>query len=385
MAYSADCAVIGAGVIGSSIAYQLTKRGFKTILIERLAPGQGATRAAAGMLAAECEAFVHPELAALAMRSRNMFGELVRELEALTGLQTGYVTAGFVIPARTPVEAERLSALADKKDGAAVQWWDAEEISRRIPGLKGQVAGGLFREQETQLLPQRLTRALVAGAEKLGAELLTGTTVHEILTVDNRVRGVKTSGGHIVCPKVVFAGGLDELRLLRTCGIQLDMYPVKGEVAAVTMPARPLDYTIYAEDVYLVPKPDGELWIGATSRAHKAGADVSAGGLQHLLTRACAWLPEIRESSFLRAWSGLRPQTRDGLPFIGPVPDVAGLYAACGHYRNGILLSAATGEAIADFITGLTAEQLKLMALSPERVKRPPAAVHGYAAKGGVQ
>lgn len=377
MGYSADCAVLGAGVIGSSIAYQLAKRGFKTMLIEKSVPGQGATRAAAGMLAAECEAFAHPQLAALALRSRNLFGELIRELEAATGLVTGYTTTGFVLPARTPEEAARLSAMAGNKDGSAAEWWDTEQIARKIPGLTGQVLGGLFRERETQLLPQRLAQAFVLGAEKHGVELLADTTAEEILIANGRIRGVRTSRGNITCPNVVIAGGLEASRLLNNYGLSPAMYPVKGEVAAVAMPASPLKYTIYAEDVYLVPKLDRELWIGATSRPREWAADVSAGGLQQLLSRAAAWLPDIGESAFLRAWSGLRPQTEDGLPLIGPVPDAAGLYAACGHYRNGILLSAATGEAIAEMMTGRTPEQLNLTALSPERMKRRPAAAEG--------
>lgn len=377
MGYSVDCAVIGAGVIGSSIAYQLVKRGFKTMLIEQSVPGQGATRAAAGMIAAECETFAHPQLAALALRSRYLFGELVRELEAATGLATGYTTKGFVIPARTPEEAKRLSAIDGNKDGPAAEWWDAAEISRRIPGLTGQALGGLFRSRETQLLPLQFTQALVAGAEKLGAELLTDTTAEDILNVNGRVRGVRTSRGDIACPNVVISGGLEAFKLLNHFGIQSEMYPVKGEIAAVAMPASPLKYTIYAEDVYLVPKPNGELWIGATSRPREWGTDVSAGGLMQLLSRAAAWLPDIGSVSFLRTWSGLRPQTKDGLPLIGPVPAAAGLYAACGHYRNGILLSAATGEAIAEMMTGRTPEQLNLTALSPERMKRQSAVPEG--------
>jgi glycine oxidase len=377
MGYSADCAVIGAGVIGSSIAYQLAKRGVKTMLIEKLVPGQGATRAAAGMLAAECEAFAHPQLAALALRSRNLFRELVRELEGMTGLETGYTTTGFVIPARTQEEEARLSAMAGNKEGSTAEWWNAAEISRRIPGLTGQALGGLFRQWETQLLPQRLTQALVAGAERHGVELLTDTTAEDILIVNGMVRGVRTSRGDIACSNVVIAGGLEASKLLNNYGLSLGMYPVKGEVAAVTMPARPLKYTLYAEDVYLVPKPDGELWIGATSRPREWGAGVTAAGLTQLLSRAAAWLPDIGGLSFLRTWSGLRPQTEDGLPLIGPVPDAAGLYAACGHYRNGILLSAATGEAIAEMMTGRTAEQLNLTALSPGRMKRLPAAFEG--------
>ncbi|MFB5758870.1 glycine oxidase ThiO [Paenibacillus medicaginis] len=379
MSYSADCTVIGAGAIGSSIAYQLAKRGFKTILIEKSVPAQGATRAAAGMLAAECEAFAHPQLAAFALHSRNLFGELVRELEGLTGLVTGYTTTGFVLPVRTAEQVEHLSAMAGNNDGSAAEWWDAAEITRRIPGLTGQVLGGLFRERESQLLPQRLVQALVSGAEKHGAELLTNTIAEDIRIVDGMVRGVKTSRGYIACPNVVIAGGVEAVKLLNHFGIHTEMYPVKGEIAAVTMPVRTLEYTIYAEDVYLVPKPEGELWIGATSRPHEWGEDVSAGGLRQLLERASAWLSDIGESSFLRAWSGLRPQTEDGFPIIGPVPDAAGLYAACGHHRNGILLSAATGEAIAKMMAGHTVEQLNLTALSPARMKRQPAP----AVKGG--
>lgn len=379
MRYSADCAVIGAGVIGSSIAYQLAKRGCKTILIEKAsAAGEGATQAAAGMLAAECEAFAHPQLSVFALHSRHLFSELIRELEGMTGLVTGYTTTGFVLPARTPAEATRLAAMIRTDDAASATWWDAAQLAREIPGLTGEAFGGLFCERETQLFPQRFTQALVSGAKKYGAELLTDTIVENVVFMDGKVYGASTSRGNIACPNVVIAAGLDSSRLLDSSGICLEeLYPVKGEVAAVTMPASRLQYTLYAEDVYLVPKPNGELWIGATSRLGERTTNVCVGGLQQLLSRAVAWLPDIGSSSFLRAWSGLRPQTEDGLPLIGPIPDVAGLYIACGHHRNGILLSAATGEAIAAMMAGRTPEQLNLTALSPGRMQRRPAAAEG--------
>lgn len=159
------------------------------------------------------------------------------------------------------------------------------------------------------------------------------------------------------------------MKLLAQVGFEYPLYPVKGEAVAVSLKDHPLEYTIYADDIYLVPKQNNELWIGATSLPHQYDEQVTVGGLKGLLARASAWLPRVREASFIRTWAGLRPQAASGYPFIGTVPEVEGVYAAVGHYRNGVLLSDATGRAMAAMLSGAGAAELGISSFSSELLK----------------
>lgn len=365
----AECLVIGGGVIGSSIAYHVAREGRSTILLERMMPGEGASGAAVGMLAAESEEFTDPELEQFARTSRDAFPELVRELERLSGVSVEFRTGGFVTPFRSEAEGQRRWKAANTREDTQPEWWDAGELARRIPGLDRQAIGAIYRSKETQLLPVQLCRAYAGAATVLGAKIWSGTHAKQLVIQNGRVCGVITDSGFFSCNQVIIAGGLDSVNLLEQIGFHYPLYPVKGEAVAVSLKDHPLEYTIYADDIYLVPKQNNELWIGATSLPHYYDKEVSIGGLEGLLARAAAWLPRVREASFIRTWAGLRPQAAAGRPFIGSVPGLEGVYAAVGHYRNGVLLSDATGRAMAALLRGTDAAELGISKFSSTRIK----------------
>ncbi|MDY8047266.1 glycine oxidase ThiO [Paenibacillus polymyxa] len=365
----AECLVIGGGVIGSSIAYHVAKEGRSTIMLERLIPGEGASGAAVGMLAAESEEFTDSELARFARRSRDAFPELVCDLERLSGISVEFRTEGFVTPFRTETEGQKRWKAAKTREDDCPIWWDARELARRIPGLDEQAIGAIYRSKETQVAPVQLCRAYAGAAAVLGATVWSGTRAEQLVIQDGRVWGVRTDSGFFSCDQVIIAGGLDSMKLLAQVGFEYPLYPVKGEAVAVSLKDHPLEYTIYADDIYLVPKQNNELWIGATSLPHQYDEEVTVGGLEGLLARASAWLPRVREASFIRAWAGLRPQVASGHPFIGTVPGVEGVYAAVGHYRNGVLLSDATGRAMAAMLNGAGAAELGISSFSSELLK----------------
>ncbi|WP_149095100.1 glycine oxidase ThiO [Paenibacillus terrae] len=365
----AECLVIGGGVIGSSIAYHMAKEGRSTILVERFIPGEGASGAAVGMLAAESEEFTDPELAQFARTSRDAFPELVRDLERLSGVAVELRTEGFVTPFRSEAEGQKRWKAAIAREGDHPVWWDARELARQIPGLDGQVIGAIYRSKETQISPAQLCRAYTGAAVVLGATICSGTQAEQLVVLNGRVCGVQTDSGFFSCEQVIIAGGLDSMRLLEQVGFEYPLNPVKGEAVAVSLKDHPLEYTIYADDIYLVPKRNNELWIGATSLPHLYDKEVTIGSLEGLLARASAWLPRVREASFIRTWAGLRPQAAAGRPCIGSVPGVDGVYTAVGHYRNGVLLSEATGRAIAALLKGAGVAELGISSFSPERIK----------------
>ncbi|MDP1513003.1 glycine oxidase ThiO [Paenibacillus sp. CMAA1739] len=365
----AECLVIGGGVIGSSIAYHVAKEGRSTIMLERWIPGEGASGAAVGMLAAESEEFTDLELARFARASRDAFPELVSDLERLSGISVQFRTEGFVTPFRSEAEGQKRWNAAKMREDDCPVWWDAKELARRIPGLADQVIGAIYRSKETQVAPVQLCRAYAGAAAVLGATIWSGTQAEELVIQDGRVCGARTDIGFFSCDQVVIAAGLDSLKLLEQIGFDYPLYPVKGEAVAVSLKDHPLDYTIYADDVYLVPKQNNELWIGATSLPHQYDKEVTAGGLKGLLERASFWLPRVHEASFIRAWAGLRPQAAAERPFIGPVPGVEGAYAAVGHYRNGVLLSDATGRAMAAMLKGADVAELGISKFSSELLK----------------
>ncbi|MEK4456737.1 glycine oxidase ThiO [Paenibacillus sp. FSL R10-2748] len=365
----AECLVIGGGVIGSSIAYHVAKEGRSTILLERLIPGEGASGAAVGMLAAESEEFTDSELARFARISRDAFPELVCDLERLSGISVEFRTEGFVTPFHTETEGQKRWKAAKTREDDCPIWWDARELARRIPGLDEQAIGAIYRSKETQVAPVQLCRAYAGAAAVLGATVWSGTQAEQLVIQDGRVCGVRTDSGFFSCDQVIIAGGLDSMKLLAQVGFEYPLYPVKGEAVAVSLKDHPLEYTIYADDIYLVPKQNNELWIGATSLPHQYDEEVTVGGLEGLLARASAWLPRVREASFIRTWAGLRPQAASGHPFIGTVPGVEGVYAAVGHYRNGVLLSDATGRAMAAMLNGAGAAELGISRFSSELLK----------------
>ncbi|WP_025716102.1 glycine oxidase ThiO [Paenibacillus sp. 1-18] len=365
----AECLVIGGGVIGSSIAYHVAREGRSTIMLERTMPGEGASGAAAGMLAAESEEFIDSDLEQLARTSRDAFPELVRELERLSGVSVEFRTEGFVAPFRSEAEGERRWKAANMREDNQPEWWNAKELARRIPGIDRQAIGAIYRSKETQLVPVQLCRAYAGAASVLGATIWSGTHAEQLVVQNGRVCGVVTDRGFFSCDQVIIAGGLDSMNLLDQAGFHYPLYPVKGEAVAVSLKDHPLEYTIYADDIYLVPKQKNEVWIGATSLPNLYDKEVTVEGLEGLLARAAAWLPRVREASFVRTWAGLRPQAAAGRPFIGAVPGLEGVYAAVGHYRNGVLLSEATGRAMAGLLKGADAEELGISNFSSVRIK----------------
>jgi len=353
--HSADVVVIGAGVVGLTIAWRAAQAGMQVTLLDAEAPGAGASSVAAGMLAPVTEAdFGEAELVALNVEAARGYPRFVAEIEDATGMQTGYRACGTLAVATDRDELEILERLHGLQSslGLAAQRLTPREARTLEPGLAPRVAGGVHAPDDHQVTPRAVLSALVAAFEQEGGTLRSGERVAGIDTAGDRVSGIAfESGERIECAAAVIAAGCWSGQI---AGIsQYPVRPVKGQILRLGGPAdeSPLRCVVRTPEVYVVPRANGRVVVGATVEEQGFDRSVTAGGVLELLRRAYEVVPQIAELELIETAAGLRPTTPDGGPLIGP-GDTDGLLWASGHWRNGVLLAPLTAEAIVSALRG---------------------------------
>jgi glycine oxidase len=355
-----DVLIVGAGVIGTSVAWRLAQRAVRVTVIDP-APGTGATHAAAGMLAPVTELHYGEEsLLRLNLESAARYPAFVGELETATGLDTDYRRDGTLLAAWDAAdlaELRDLHALHDRL-GLDSRLLTGSELREHEPGLAPGLPGGLYTAGDHCVDPGRLHRALRTAALHAGVSFR-DTTARMLRTASGKVRGIETDHEAIDAGTVVLAAGAASPQLTGLPRGLVAVRPVKGqtlELGATTREPHPLRHVlrgrVRATPVYLVPRADGRVIVGASSE--EAGYDLSprAGVVHDLLRDAQALLPATAELTFVAVRTGLRPATPDNAPLIGPVDGLDGLLLATGHYRNGVLLAPVTADLIAAAVTG---------------------------------
>ena len=362
-----DVAVAGGGVIGLAVAYELVKAGCSVVIVERGPLHGEAVAAAAGMLGAEAEAHQGDDFFRLCLFSRSLYRSWAAELEARSSVSIEYRAEGIIRAALDEEEEQELRARGERIPGAV--WMDGDGLRRIEPELSPDVRGGYFFADDHQVHPVRLAEALRLASAGLGVRFREHTPVLGILTENGRAVGLRTTDGDVFAEAVVVAAGAWSSALLQTIGVRLPVEPVKGQCYALS-PDRPvIRKTVYTRGCYIVPKADGSLWIGATQEYAGFDKTPTAAAVAELHQVASALLPVIKHARFVATWTGLRPGTPDGLPWIGPIEECPGLFVAAGHFRNGILLAPATGRLLREMILG---EPLShpIDCCSPNRTKR---------------
>lgn len=349
-----DVLVVGGGVIGLSVAYHAARRGAKVTLLEAGRLGAGASGAAAGMLNAQAETHEPGAFLDLQLRSRDLHRALGPALYEETGLDPEYVWSGTLRVART-ADFERSLAQTrrwQREHGLSAKWLDGEEARELEPEIAPDARAALYLPDDGQVNSRRLARALAQAASRRGAEIREATLVNGLVSERGKVTGANTAHGEILAGTVVLAGGVDSARLCEGLGLHLPVHPVKGETLAVEAMPAPVSANVWDEDCYLVPKRDGNLIVGATEEPGVWDRRPTLGGVARLSGCATSLVPALSRSPVADLWGGLRPGTPSGWPVLGPVGGIEGLLLATGHYRNGILLSAVTGEEISALALG---------------------------------
>jgi glycine oxidase len=367
-----DALVVGAGVIGLACAWRAAQRGLSVAVIDSAAPGSGATRVAAGMLAPLGEAsWGERSLLEANLASACLYPDFAAELEQHSGVAVGYRRCGALHVALDRDEAEELHRRHElqRSLGLDCEWIRGRECRELEPGLATAVAGGVYAPDEAEVDSQALAAALVAALERTGVELIAGCDAAAAILDGDRLAGVRTAdgrelrAGHTVLASGWRSGQAEWLPPEARPPVR----PVKGQVLSLRGPAaEPLCRRIVATEwVYIVPRADGRVVVGATVEERGADMTVTAGGVHELLREAYRVLPDVAELELTGVAAGLRPGTPDNAPLVGPAA-LDGLVLATGHFRNGILLAPITAEAVAAALTGDEAPEAAL-GLGPER------------------
>jgi glycine oxidase len=348
-------AIIGAGVVGLGIAWRLAGRAHVSVF-DRGAAGSGASHAAAGMLAAACEAEPGEEnLVALGRDSQARWPAFAEELLRTTGVDVELRREGTLVLALTADDQAEIDHRLgfQRRLGLPLEWLSAAATRAREPHLAGKLAGSLFSPEDHQVDNRKLAHALRIAAEVSGATLHEHQPVKEIVVQGGRAKGVLLEDGTIVSADIVvlaagaWSRGIGGLPPDRRPPVR----PVKGQMLALKMDAAAplLNHVLWAPGAYLVPRRDGRLIVGGTVEERGFDETITAGGLLALLEAAWRAVPAVEELPIAEIWVGHRPGSRDDAPILGRGP-LEGLFYATGHHRNGILLAPITADAMARLI-----------------------------------
>jgi glycine oxidase len=367
----ADVVVVGGGAIGLAVAWRAAQAGMAVTVVDR-APGRGASWAAAGMLAPVTEVhYGERQLLALNLAAAARWPSFAAELEEAAGQPVGYRPGGTLAVAR---DADDNAALEDLyqfqlRCGLEVERLRSRECRQLEPGLAPSIRGGVLAAGDHQVDNRALVQALVVACERAGVRLVEGR-VAELAVEGGRVTGVvlAASGERLAAAAVVLAagcwsGGVGGLAAEALPPVR----PVKGQLLYLRGPAdQPLcSRNVRGLEVYVVPRGDGRVVVGATVEEQGFDTTVTAGAVHDLLRAALELLPEVAELELAETVVGLRPGSPDNAPMLGPAgPD--GLVVATGHYRNGILLTPVTADAITELLASGRVPEL-IAPFGPER------------------
>jgi glycine oxidase len=347
-----DVAVAGGGLIGLSIAFELARRGHTVRVYDIAEPGRAASWAGAGLLAPYSERTPAPLFDACE-RALHAYPEFARNVAEASGIDPRVHLGGIVHVATSDAELQELERRSQTLRARAVTCaiLDRTALLSAEPSLSSSACGALLLGAEGSVDNRRLGRALIAACTELGVRLIESKTI-AVRCDTRRALGVVSDAGFAPAEAIVNAAGAWAAQLE---GVPVQylpaVRPVKGQMLAIEVPHGFVRRPVWTSDVYLVPRDDGRLLIGATVEEHGFDSRITAGGLSHLLAGALRAAPSLDDFTVSEQWAGLRPATSDGLPYIGRTA-LDGLFTATGHFRNGILLAPVTATAIADAIEG---------------------------------
>jgi glycine oxidase len=340
-----DVIVVGGGVIGLSIAVELAGQGAAVALLEQGDFGREASWAGAGILPPGNVESAHTPEAQLRALSHFVWPDWVESLEAETGIDSGYARCGGM-ELRLDANGNELSdeIRVWRNEGVRVEELSPEEARQVEPRLSPQIGTAYRLPELGQVRNPRLVKALLATCAERGVRLLAGTPVVGFEEGEGRIVSLRTPTNVFRAGRYCVAGGAWTRSILESIGVRIAVEPVRGQIVLVSHTPRLFSHVLQVGPRYLVPRTDGRILIGATEEHVGFLKANTASAVSDLLAFGASLVPALAGARFERAWSGLRPGSADGLPYLGRVAGYENLFIAAGHFRSGLQMSPGTAR-----------------------------------------
>src|ERR1700676_1172655 len=346
-----DVAVAGGGLIGGAIALELAQAGLRVGVFDQGQPGCEASWAGAGILSPAPESPGTIPLVPLGKASMALYPEFVAAVEELSGQSVGFRPKGTIDALFARDAARELSTLIALHHGLGLKAEPlrAEDARELEPALSADVEAAALRPDEASVDNRALTQAVMQAARKSGVEIFPGHAVKAIWREGGSCAGLALQGEKVSAKWTIVAAGCFSSSIE---GVKpyAPVRPAKGQMMALRSDALEIEHVLWSEKIYLVPRNDRRILAGATVEYLGFNKDVTAGGVQKILSAAIELAPELANAKVEETWAGLRPDSPDHLPILGPT-DLEGLLIATGHFRSGILLTPITARLVREWVT----------------------------------
>lgn len=346
----ADVMIIGGGVIGLTTACELARSGRHVVVCDRGKLGREASWAAAGIIPPGTPRRSNTPWQQIRAVGSVLFAELANKLALESGIDAGYRVCGGIEFAETPDDRQLLDTW--KNDGVEVEPLDRTQIKKREPSVLPQAAPAVHLPGMAQVRPPRHLRALIASAQRLGVVLLADCRVSGYSIQGQRVNTVDTKEGPVTAAQYVICAGAWSRRVAGALRYALPLFPVRGQMLLLKLPSPAFGHVLLQGKRYLVPRDDGRVLVGSTEDHVGFDQKTVQTDLDDLRDFALRIVPQLSSAEIESSWAGLRPGTPDGLPLIGPLPELDNVWVATGHFRSGIHLSAVTARVVGQALSG---------------------------------
>ena len=362
-----DVAIAGAGLIGASIGFELAQAGLRVAIFDRRQPGEGASWAAAGILSPAPENAATISMVPLGRASLALYPEFVATLQEISGRDVGYRAKGTLQALLSGEVQAKLNTIVALHHGLGLRAepLSADDARELEPALSSELEAAVLRPDEASVDNRALTRAVAIAAAQAGVKLFAGRPVQAIRQDGGRCTGLIVDGEKIEARWTVIAAGCYSAEIEGAANYA-PVRAAKGQMIALRAENASIERVLWSEHVYLVPRNDGRIVAGATVEYVGFEKEITAGGLQKILNGAVEIAPALADAKIEETWAGLRPDSPDHLPIIGPT-GLDGLLIATGHFRSGILLAPITARLIREWITTQSVSAADWTRFSPMR------------------
>jgi glycine oxidase len=346
-----DVAIAGGGLIGGSIALELARAGLRVGVFDRQEPGQEASWAGAGILSPAPESAAMISLVPLGKASMAIYPEFVRMVEEISGQSTGYRPKGTLQALFSRDAREELSTVIALHHGLGLKAEPlrAEDARELEPSLSDDLEAAVLRPDEASVDNRAMTQAVLEAARGGGVQFFPGSSVDAIWHGGGKCAGLSLKNEKIAAQWTVIAAGCFSSSI-EGVAPYAPVRPAKGQMVALRADDLKIERVLWSEKIYLVPRNDGRILAGATVEYTGFEKDVTAGGIEKVLAGAIELSPGLANARVEETWAGLRPDSPDHLPILGPT-DIDGLLIATGHFRGGILLTPITARLVSEWVT----------------------------------